>query len=135
MKIKIFLCLIFSLFLTGCAFSLDPYEESKYGEMAIDAWFNDETLGETRKKAENINEIVSTECNFLEKKSNKYVFNCKITYKEQGETVIPLSKNSTINVYTVFIKEDKNTYDYKVYNSKYTKTSEKVWTQDEYLDY
>ena len=28
--------------------------------MAIDAWFSEETLGETRKKAENINEFVKT---------------------------------------------------------------------------
>lgn len=136
MKIKIFLFLIpILIFTSGCSISLDPYENAKYGQMAIDTWFNSETLGETRKKAENINEIVSTECTFVEKKSNKYVFKCEITYKEQGETVIPLSKNSTIDVYTVFIKENGNTYDSKVYNSKYTKEDGKVWEQDEYLDY
>lgn len=133
MKIKFFLLLItIILFLTGC--SLDPYKDPKYGQMAIDAWFTEETLGETRKKAENINEIVSTECEFWDSKRNKYVFKCKIVYKEQGETVIPLSKHSEITVYSVFIKDKGTTYDYKVYNSKYTK-EDGIWKEDEYLNY
>lgn len=130
MKIKFFLILITLLLVCGCSFY--PFSNSKYGEMAIDAWFSDETLGDVRKNAENINEIVSKECVFLESRNNKYVFDCKITYKEKGETVIPLSKNSTINVYVVFIKKDGDLYDYKVYNSSYR---DEVWKTDEYLDY
>lgn len=120
------------IFLTGC--QLSPYKNSKYGEMAVDSWFNSEVLGEVRKSAENINEIVSRECTFVTSKFNKYVFKCKITYKEKGETVIPLSKNSVTDVYALFIKESGNKYSSKVYNSKYTK-EEKIWEKDEYLDY
>lgn len=120
------------IFLTGC--QLSPYKNSKYGEMAVDSWFNSEVLGEVRKSAENINEIVSRECTFVTSKFNKYVFKCKITYKEKGETVIPLSKNSVTDVYVLFIKESGNKYSSKVYNSKYTK-EEKIWEKDEYLDY
>lgn len=89
-------------------------------------------MGEVRRDAENINEIVSKECTFVESKDNKYVFDCKITYKEKGETVIPLSKNSVINVYAVFIKEDGDLYNYKVYNSQYR---DEAWKTDEYLEY
>ena len=134
MKSKfIFLTIVITFLLSGCV--LDPYQNPKYGEMAVDAWFSNKTLGETRKTAENIDKIVSKECEFIESKENKYVFNCKITYKEKGETVIPLSKNSVMSVYVVFIKENGKTYDYKVYNSKYTKSGDKIWEQDEYLDY
>lgn len=130
MKIKFFLIVFVLLFISGCSF--DVYSNPKYGEMAIDAWFNDETLGEVRRDAENINEIVSKECTFVESKDNKYVFDCKITYKEKGETVIPLSKNSVINAYAVFIKEDGDLYNYKVYNSQYR---DEAWKTDEYLEY
>lgn len=131
MKIRLFLLtIVMTIILTGCSF--DPYQNSKYGEMAIDAWFNDKTLGEKRKEIENIDELVSKNCTFVESKANKYVFSCEIVYKEKGETVIPLSKNSTIKVYTVFIKEKGKKYDYKVYNSSY---KNKVWEEDEYLDY
>ena len=131
MKTKtIVLLILIVMTLTGCV--LDPYKKSKYGEMAIDAWFSNETLGEARRKAENIDEIVSRKCTYVENKNNKYVFSCKIVYKEKGETVIPLSKNSNMKVYAVFIKEKGNKYDYKVYNS----SSEKdVWKTDEYLNY
>lgn len=133
MRIKFFLILlIVTFFITGC--KLDPYRDSKYGEMAIDSWFNSEVLGDARKNAENINEIVSRECEFVTSKLNKYVFRCRITYKEKGETVIPLSKNSVIDVYSVFIKKDGKKFDYKVYNSKYTK-EDSIWEKDEYLDY
>ena len=133
MRIKYFLLfLLIVLCMSGC--SLDPYVEPKYGEMAVDSWFNDKTLGEVRRNSENINEIVSTLCEYVESKSNKYVFKCKVTYKEQGETVIPLSKNSVVTVYSVFIKKKGNKYDFKVYNSKYTK-EDKIWEQDEYLGY
>ena len=124
------LFIIIVLFLSGCTF--DPYKKSKYGEMVIDAWFSDEDLGEIRKKAENVDEFVSKKCTYLENKGNKYVFSCSIVYKEKGETVIPLSKNSTINVYAVFIKEDGNKYNYKVYNSS---SGNGVWKTDEGLNY
>lgn len=131
MKVKVcFLTFLILLLLCGCA--IDPYKKSKYGEMVIDAWFSEQNLGEVRKKAENMDEIVSKECNFLENKNNKYVFSCKIVYKEKGETVIPLSKNSTIDVYVVFIKENGNKFDYKVYNSSSKKD---VWKNDKSLNY
>jgi len=130
MKIKFVLIILIILFTSGC--SLDPYRKPKYGEMAIDAWFNSEHLGETRKNIENISEIVSRECTFVENKANKYVFHCKITYKEKGETVIPLSKNSVMHVYAIFIKESLDKYDYKVYNSSY---KDEIWTMDDYLEY
>lgn len=131
MKIKFFfISLITIILLTGC--SLDPYRDPKYGEMAIDAWFKDKTLGETRKKIENIDEIVSKTCSFVESKRNKYVFSCEIVYKEKGETVIPLSKNSKMTIYSVFIKERGKTYDTKVYNSK---SKGNPWKEDEYLNY
>ena len=100
--------------------------------MTIDAWFKSKYLGETRKSIENIDETIAKQCTFIESKGKKYVFSCEIIYKEKGETVIPLSKNSTMNVYAVFIKEKGNKYDYKVYNSS---SKEKVWEQDEYLNY
>lgn len=131
MKIRLFLLTCISIFITTGCF-LDPYMKPKYGEMAIDSWFTNKTLGEVRKKAENIDEIVSRKCTYLENKGNKYVFSCEIVYKEKGETIIPLSKNSTIKVYSVFIKESGTKYDYKVYNSSY---KNKVWLEDEYLNY
>ena len=127
---KIVIAILLVLMLSGCG--LDPYKKPKYGKMAVDNWFSDSNLGEMRKKAEDIDEIVSKECTFLENKKNKYVFSCKIVYKEKGETVIPLSKNNTINIYVVFIKENGNKYSSKVYNS----SSEKgVWKNDDYLKY
>lgn len=131
MKIKpLIILFLLSFLLTGCV--LDPYKKSKYGEMAIDAWYNNKTLGETRKKIENIDEIISKDCKYLEHKKNKYVFACNVVYKEKGETVIPLSKNNKIKIYVVFIKEKGNKYDYKVYNSSSKKG---VWKLDEYLNY
>lgn len=130
MKNRIILFLLLLLLITGC--SIDPYQKSKYGEMSIDAWFSNKDLGDKRKDAENIDEIVSKKCTFLENKSNKYVFSCEIVYKEKGETVIPLSKNSKIKVYVVFIKKSGNKFDYKVYNSSSQKD---VWKKDKYLNY
>lgn len=131
MKIKQCILILLIVFLfSGC--TITPYTKGKYGEMAIDAWFSDKTLGEVRKKAEKLDEIVSKECTFLESKGNKYVFECDVVYKEKGETVIPLSKNSKMKLYVVFIKEKGNKYDYKVYNSSSKKG---VWELDEYLDY
>ena len=131
MRFRFILLMIITMFiLSGCVF--DIYQSPKYGELVIDAWFSDKYLGETRKTIENIDEIVSKECTFLENKSNKYVFSCKIVYKEKGETVIPLSKNSTMKVYAVFIKNSGNKYGYKVYNSS---SSDGVWKNDIYLNY
>lgn len=131
MKKKLIVLFIITLFfITGCFF--DPYKSSKYGELAVDAWFSSKTLGSVRKNTEHIDKIVSTDCNFIENSGNKYVFLCNIIYKEKGETVIPLSKNSSIKVYAVFIKEEGNSYDYKVYNSSYRNA---VFKEDEYLKY
>lgn len=131
MKLKTLILSILIVFLlSGCM--IDPYKKPKYGEMAIDAWFGDKILGETRKKAENMDEIISRKCSYIENSNNKYVFLCEIVYKEKGETVIPLSKNTTIKVYTVFIKEKGNKYNCKVYNSSSVKD---VWKNDEYLNY
>ena len=126
----VLLTLFIVCFVSGC--SLDVYQNSKYGKLAVNAWFSDKYLGEVRKQVESIDEIVSTECTFLENKSNKYVFECKIVYKEKGETVIPLSKNSSMKVYAVFIKKANDKYDYKVYNSS---SSNGVWKDDIYLNY
>ena len=137
MKIKFFLLFTLTIFLlSGCTmFYVDPYVEPKFGNMAVDAWFNEKDLGKLRKKADNIDEIVSRSCEFIESKKNKYVFKCKLTVKEKGETVIPLSKNTVKYVYAVFIKKMGSKYDYKVYNSKYTKGKNYVWQDDKYLDY
>ncbi len=129
-KSKIMLVIIIVLLLSGCMF--DPYKKPKYGEIAVDVWFSDKILGENRKKAENMDEMVSRKCTYIENKNNKYIFSCKIVYKEKGETVIPLSKNSTINVYTVFIKGKGNKFDCKVYNSS---SENKVWQTDKELNY
>ncbi len=130
MKRIVLFIIVFSFFITGCGFN--PYKNSKYGKMAIDAWFSDKDLGDKRKEAQRIDEIVSRECSFLENKDNKYVFSCKLVYKERGETVIPLSKNSTMDIYVVFIKESGNKYDYKVYDSSSKKG---IWKTDKYLKY
>ncbi len=130
MKIKFFLVVMIIFLLSGCG--LDPYQNPKYGAMAVDAWFSSKTLGDVRKNIENIDEIVSKDCQFLESSGNKYVFSCNLVYKEKGETVIPLSKNSNMHVYAVFIKKAGKTYDYKVYNSS---SKDKVWEEDEYLNY
>ena len=86
MKIKFFfISLITIILLTGC--SLDPYRNPKYGEMAIDAWFKDETLGKTRKNIENIDEIVSKTCIFVESKRNKYVFSSNDVCWNEHESI------------------------------------------------
>lgn len=136
MKIKFFLLIIITFFLCGCTIVyLDPYTKPKYGYMAIDSWFKDKKLGKLRKKVEDIDEIVSKKCSYLENKGNKYVFECTLTITEQGETVIPLSKHVKKKVYVVFIKEKGNKYSSKVYNSKYVKEKRKAWKEDKYLDY
>lgn len=134
MRIKYFFILLLITLLT-CSCSNPLYMNQKYGEMAIDNWFSDKELGNFRKKAENIDEIVSRKCNYVESKENKYVFKCKLTYKEKGKTVIPLSKNTSKNIYVVFIKNFGKTYSCKVYNSIYTKAKYKVWEKDSNLNY
>ena len=133
MKRQVLLIFLIVFLLSGCTL-IYPYENPKYGSMAIDAFFSDKTLGVKRKEIFDIDEIVSSECNFLERKSNKYVFSCKVTYKEKGETVIPLSKNSVMNVSVVFIKKLGKTYDYRVYSPDY-KEKDRVWEQDDSLNY
>lgn len=136
MKIKHFLILCSIIFLlTGCMFSFDPYVKPKYGEMAVSAWYSDSNLGKFRKQAENIDEIISVDCKYIENNKNKYVFKCKLKIKEQGETVIPLSKHTIKTVYAVFIKESEDKYNSKVYNSKYSNQKAKVWKNDKYLNY
>lgn len=131
MKIRYVLLMTILLFtLSGCMFS--PYANPKFGGMAIDAWFSDKELGTIRKNIEVIDEIVDKECSYIESKSNKYVFKCEVTYKEKGETVIPLSKHSKKNFYVVFIKKSGNKYDAKVYNSS---SPNNIWRDDEYLGY
>lgn len=133
MRVRLFfLFFTIILFITGC--SLDPYCNGKYGVLSIDSWFSDKELGEVRMKNANISEIVSSSCEFYESKGNKYVFDCKVTYKEIGETVIPLSKNSSMNVIAVFIKESGDKYDCKVYSDIY-KLKSRAWENDEYLNY
>lgn len=129
-KIIILLIIIFSL--TGC--TLDPYENSIYGENVIDSWFGLETddLGKTRMEIENIHQIESRSCKYLEKNKNIYIFTCDIKYKEIGETIIPLSKSKTLSLYAVFILNNDGTYNYKVYNSSYEKG---IWLNDEKLNY
>ena len=130
MKTKYLLLILLVFLSTGCIIS--PYKNSKYGDLALESWFNDKTLGEKRKEIENINQIISSDCKYLEHKSNKYVFKCKLEYTAKGETVIPLSKHSKVDLYVVFIKKSGNKFDSKVYNSS---SKEGIWEKDQYLDY
>ena len=108
-------------------------EENLTNENMINQIEENVTENETEEPlVEKIDEIVSRDCSFLENKKNKYVFSCKLVYKERGETVIPLSKNSTMNIYVVFIKKSGNKYDYKVYDSSSKKG---IWKTDKYLKY
>ena len=130
MKIKILITIILTVFLTGCA--SDYYEDPSFGVSAVNAWFayknNKDDLGETRKKIENIDSIENVECEFIEKDNYKrYIFGCEITYLPIGNTIIPLSKDKKLNVYAVFMPNNDNTFDYKVYNSKYEKG---IWAND-----
>lgn len=135
MKIKLFFITIIVLLITGC--TMDYYENPSFGEQTIDAWFsyvnNKDDLGTTRKEKENIKEIKDRTCKFIEKdKYKRYIFKCKITYTPIGDTIIPLSKDKTLTVYTVFMPNNDNTFDYKVYNSKY---KEKIWEEDPDINY
>ena len=134
MKIKIILLLIIFV-LTGC--SKDYYENPSFGVDAVNAWFsyknNEDDLGSTRKKLENIDTIENVECEFLEKDDYKrYIFGCEVSYIPIGNTIIPLSKDKKLNVYVVFMPNKDNTFDYKVYNSKYKKD---IWLNDPDINY
>ena len=134
MKIKIILLLIIFV-LTGC--SKDYYENPSFGVDAVNAWFsyknNEDDLGSTRKKLENIDTIENVECEFLEKDDYKrYIFGCEVSYIPTGNTIIPLSKDKKLNVYVVFMPNKDNTFDYKVYNSKYKKD---IWLNDPDINY
>ena len=131
------LIIIISIFflLTGC--SSDYYENPQFGEQVIESWFNykdkKNDLGAVRRKNENISTIKNTECKFIEKDGNeKYIFQCILTYIPISETVIPLSKDKTLKVYAVFMPKNDNTFDYKVYNSKYKKG---IWEKDPDIKY
>lgn len=120
--------------LTGCFF--DFHTDSKYAESAINAWFsykNDmDDLGATRRRLENISEIKSTSCKYKEHSGNKYIYKCKIVYTPIGETVIPLSKAESKNVYVALTFGDGVKYKYRVYLSS---SEDKIWTKDENLRY
>lgn len=132
MKIKMITIIIFLFLATGCV--LDPYTKSKYGEQVVDAWYsysNDfDNLGKIRKEVENIYSIEDRTCQYIIKYKSNYIFKCTITYKEISDTIIPFSDAKTLNVYAVFTPTNKDTYTYKIYNSK----SEKgIWESDEDL--
>lgn len=136
MKIKLTtLILLTILCLTGCEYS--PYANGKFGVMAVEAWFSykngEDDLGATRKKIENIQEIEGVTCKYLENDFHgKYVYNCEISYKPIGETVIPLSQSETLNVYAVYIPDKDDTFRYRVYNSE---SNEGIWREDTNLNY
>ena len=131
MKRKIITIFILCFLTTGCF--LDPYTNPKYGKQAIEAWFSykdgDNDLGKTRRSVENIGTINDQECKFIEKYKSNYIFKCTVTYKEQGETIIPFSKAKTLDLYTVFIP-NKTEFTYKVYNSS---SVNGIWKTDEDL--
>lgn len=132
MKVKGIL-IIFSLcfLLTGCI--VNPYHNPKFGEDAIDAWFSysEDNLGETRKSLENIKEIISKSCVYLEDNGSIYIYKCEVVYQPIGETVIPLSRNKTISLYVAF-KPDGDSYTYRVYSSS---SKNGVWKLDDDLNY
>ncbi len=129
MKVKYLFVLVICFLLTGCIFN--PYHNPKFGEVAIDAWFGDDNLGDIRKKIENINEIIDRHCVYLEDNGSSYVYKCEVVYQPIGETVIPLSKNKTISLYAVYTPFDKS-FSYKVYNSS---SCDGVWKLDDDLKY
>lgn len=125
-KIFIISLLFLSLFLTGC----DHYKDGSYAEKIIISWFNYKTddvdLGKIRRKIESIAEIEDVSCDFVTKYKKNYIYKCNLTYKEIGETLIPLGEVKTKSVYAALIPY-KNKFTYKVYNS----TSEnKIWEKD-----
>lgn len=124
------LIIVFSL--SGCF--LDPYKNEKYGKLAIESWFNykndKDDLGKTRRRLEKISTIEGTVCEFITKYKSNYIFNCTISYKELGETVIPFSNNKEKSLYTVVIPLKDNKITYKIYNSSSEKN---IWEKDKEL--
>ena len=116
-KILVLVILFISFFLTGC----DNYKDGNYGEQIVNSWFNysygDIDLGKTRRNLEKIKEIETTSCNYFTKYKSNYIYKCKLTYKEIGETLIPLGEVKTKDIYAVLIPYKNNTFTYKVYNS------------------
>lgn len=126
-KILVLVILFISFFLTGC----DNYKDGNYGEQIVNSWFNysygDIDLGKTRRNLEKIKEIETTSCNYFTKYKSNYIYKCKLTYKEIGETLIPLGKVKTKDIYAVLIPYKNNTFTYKVYNSS---SEDKIWEKD-----
>lgn len=135
MKLKnIILLFILTFCLTGC-FS-DPYKNEKYGNEVIESWFsyvaaNGDNLGKVRKQVEEIQTIETTSCKFVEKYKKNYIYNCEISYKEIGVTIIPLSETKTKSLYAVFTPKNNGTFTYKVYNSA---SDDGIWKTDKELD-
>ena len=129
MKVKYLFVLFICFLLTGCIFN--PYHDSKFGEIVIDTWFNEDDLGDVRKKIENINEIIDRSCVYLEDNGSNYVYECELVYRPIGETVIPLSKNKTILLFAIYSPFD-NTFSYRVYNSN---SEYGIWKLDNDLKY
>ena len=120
---------------TGCF--LDPYKNDENAVSAVDAWFNytngDDDLGATRRKAENINIIKNTTCKYVTNDDYlRYVYECKIFYTPIGETLIPLAKDETIDVYVVISYNDDRTFNYVVYHSG---SENDIWKNDDVLNY
>lgn len=134
MKLTVLMFLVM-VFLTGCSYS--PYMDGKFGEKAVDAWFSykngDDDLGQVRRKIENIQEIEEVTCQYLENDlKGKYVYQCELSYKPIGETVIPLSQSETLKVYAVFIPSQDGTFKYRVYHSD---SNDGIWKEDSNLNY
>ncbi len=133
MKVKIFVIILFILSLTGCF--LDRYTNQKYGKQVVESWFSykigNDDLGKVRRNIENIYEIEDTVCDYVTKYKKNYVFNCKITYKENSDTIIPFSESKILNVYAVFTPLKNKQFTYKVYNSS---SEENIWEKDSELE-
>ena len=131
MNKKIFLILLWTIFLTGCV--LDPYKNSKFGEDVVYNWFSykeeDIDLGSVRRSVENIHEVKEVSCDFETKYKSNYIFYCNVKYTKNSDTIIPFADPEELNLYAVFTPSGDE-YTYKVYNSK----SEKgIWETDKSL--
>lgn len=124
----IFLC-------SGCF--MDPYKNVDDAVSAVNAWFSykneDDDLGATRKKIENIRTIEEVNCKYIEDDEYlRYIYKCNILYEPIGETLIPLSKDEEIDVYVAITYNDDRTFNYIVYNSS---SEDGIWLKDEGLEY
>lgn len=132
MNKKIFLILLFTIFLTGCV--LAPYKNSKFGEDVVNNWFSykeeDIDLGSVRKSVESIHEIKGVSCTFETKYKRNYIFNCNVKYTKNSDTIIPFAEPEELKVYAVFTPTEGDKYTYKVYNSK---SESGIWETDETL--